>query len=97
MITRAVGVREAVELEETELVVLPRDVFLLCTDGFYNMVSAPEATELFKAANDNLETLSSSMINAANQSGGFDNITVLLAQRILPPVPGEDAKETLKG
>jgi serine/threonine protein phosphatase PrpC len=81
MITRAVGVRDEVELEETELSVLPDDLFLLCSDGFYNMVAAPDAAPLFLAHGGAVEALAASMIEAANHAGGYDNISVALVRR----------------
>jgi PPM family protein phosphatase len=83
MITRAVGVREEVELEETELVVLPGDLFLLCSDGFYNMVSAPEAAPVFLRERQNLDPLALQLVEMANEAGGYDNISVLLAERLV--------------
>jgi protein phosphatase len=83
MITRAVGVREEVELEETELVVLPGDLFLLCSDGFYNMVSAPEAAPVFLRERQNLDPLALHLVEMANEAGGYDNISVLLTERLV--------------
>ncbi len=83
MITRAVGVREDVELEENELSVVQGDLFLLCSDGFYNMVSAPEAAPLFIELKQDTEALAARMISVANEAGGYDNISVLLVERLM--------------
>jgi protein phosphatase len=87
MITRAVGVRDEVELEENELTVLPGDVFLLCSDGLYNMVSAPEVAPHFAAGAADLDALAHELVRQANLAGGYDNISVLLVERQRSALP----------
>jgi serine/threonine protein phosphatase PrpC len=81
VITRAVGVKEEVEVERTPVRVLPGDRFMLCSDGLYNMIPEPELTSIFI---DDHEDISSELISAANHAGGFDNITVIVLK-----VPGD--------
>jgi serine/threonine protein phosphatase PrpC len=56
-----------------------KDVFLLCSDGLSGMVEDAKIVEVVKGAPD-LETAVSSLVEAANQAGGTDNITVLALQ-----------------
>ncbi|MFP5079960.1 PP2C family protein-serine/threonine phosphatase [Pedobacter sp. JCM 36344] len=56
---------------------LPGDLLLLCSDGLSDMVNRQELTTILITEND-LEYKASELISAANQSGGLDNITVVL-------------------
>ena len=79
VITRALGMREHVQVDVLAHDIQDRDTFLLCSDGLSGMVEDPKLLELVKSAAD-LETAVSSMIEAANAAGGTDNITVLALQ-----------------
>ncbi|HVR03116.1 MAG TPA: Stp1/IreP family PP2C-type Ser/Thr phosphatase [Polyangia bacterium] len=79
VITRALGMREHVQVDVLAHDIQDRDTFLLCSDGLSGMVEDPKLLELVKSATD-LETAVSSMIEAANAAGGTDNITVLALQ-----------------
>jgi serine/threonine protein phosphatase PrpC len=52
------------------------DVFVLCSDGLSGMVDNKKLVETVKAAGD-LEHAVTGLVDAANQAGGTDNITVL--------------------
>ena len=79
IITRAVGVRPVVELEETPVDVLPDDVFLLCTDGLTRMLSDARIEAMLAAHGvDDPDATVRELVRAANHAGGKDNITVLL-------------------
>jgi protein phosphatase len=51
-------------------------VFLLCSDGLSGMVDNKRLAETVKKAGD-LEGAVTALVEAANASGGTDNITVL--------------------
>lgn len=53
------------------------DMLLLCTDGLTNMLTDSEIHEILKSDNSALET-AKVLIDAANNAGGADNITVVL-------------------
>jgi protein phosphatase len=81
MITRAVGVRNTVELEQTYVEVRPGDLFLICSDGLDGMISHQDIHRLLHDyRNDSLETQVQVLVDAANDSGGKDNITVILVR-----------------
>lgn len=75
VITRALGIDHDVEVEAR---VLPfdigRDVVLLCSDGFSNMV--PDSEKVLLLRQDNYRLACDRMIAQANRNGGADNITV---------------------
>ena len=59
---------------------LPGDLYLLCTDGLWGMISDEIIKEkLHDADPERLDEACEALIRVANASGGKDNITVLLA------------------
>ena len=79
VITRALGMREHVQVDVLAHDIQDRDTLLLCSDGLSGMVEDPKLLEVVKSAPD-LETAVSNLIEAANAAGGTDNITVLALQ-----------------
>ena len=79
VITRALGMRETVQVDVLAHDIQDKDVFLLCSDGLSGMVEDAKIAELVKGSPD-LETAVSGLVEAANQAGGTDNITVLALQ-----------------
>ena len=55
------------------------DVYLLCSDGLTGMVSDAEMATILNREGD-LDRACERLINAANDHGGVDNITVVLAR-----------------
>jgi len=81
IITRAVGVRPFVELDETMVDVQPGDVFLLCSDGLTRMLHDDVISELINHHGvQDLDTVVRKLVNEANMAGGKDNITILLVR-----------------
>ncbi len=56
-----------------------RDRYLLCTDGLTNMLSEAEISEIL-GADAPCEELCRQMVSRANEAGGYDNITAIVAQ-----------------
>lgn len=79
VITRAVGVSEEVDLEETEIDVASEDLFLICSDGLYGMISDHHMVEIVSHANS-VDDGVRNLIHAANAAGGRDNISVILVR-----------------
>jgi len=79
LVTRALGVEDAVLLEVNEHRVEPGDVYLMCSDGLSDMVDNDNIAQLL-ATDVPLEQKVAQLIDAANANGGRDNISVLLAQ-----------------
>lgn len=79
LVTRALGVEDAVLLEVNEHKVEPGDLFLMCSDGLSDMLD-DEAIARLLLAEGGLEQKTVQLIDAANANGGRDNISVLLAQ-----------------
>ncbi len=79
VITRAVGVDPAVEVDARLVEVAPGDTFLLCTDGLSGVLEHRELTSIL-LAHPNLDEAVERLITRANEHGGPDNITALLVR-----------------
>jgi serine/threonine protein phosphatase PrpC len=78
LVTRALGVEDAVLLEVNEHKVEPGDLYLMCSDGLSDMIDDPAIAGILTGESD-LERKSIQLVEAANANGGRDNISVLLA------------------
>jgi protein phosphatase len=58
------------------------DVFLLCSDGLSNKVSATEMQQIVVDNFDDLGRACAELVKLANENGGEDNITVVIAKCI---------------
>jgi protein phosphatase len=76
VITRALGMRESVQVDVMAEDVRDGDVFLLCSDGLSGLVDNLKLGDTVRKAGD-LEAAVTQLVDAANAAGGTDNITVL--------------------
>jgi protein phosphatase len=65
------------------------DGMLLCSDGLYNMVKAPEMLGVVNGGGT-LPDKCKSLLEKANENGGTDNITVIMAEVSGPGLPPAD-------
>jgi serine/threonine protein phosphatase PrpC len=82
LVTRAVGVDEAVDLEIHEHTLEAGDVLLMCSDGLSDMLADGQIMQSLQTlqANDSLADAGSTLVQSANAAGGRDNIAVILAR-----------------
>jgi serine/threonine protein phosphatase PrpC len=80
VITKAVGAKDAIDLDVIEQKLEPGDVCLLCSDGLHSMVSDAEILGHLTPFPESLETAAGRLIDAANEAGGKDNVTVVLVR-----------------
>src|SRR5690242_19142601 len=79
LVTRAVGVEDTVLLETHQHDVLTGDVYLICSDGLSDMLDDASIGQVL-LANDSLEAGCRALVEAANDAGGKDNISVVLVR-----------------
>jgi protein phosphatase len=77
IITRALGPEANVEVDTWTYPVRAGDILLLCSDGLTTMISEPRVAEILSEAGS-LDGAADALIDAANEAGGRDNITVVL-------------------
>jgi len=80
LVTRALGVGQKVSVDIQEHSILDQDIYLLCSDGLNDMLEDQEMHSLLTETDYSLEQLSHLLVKAANQKGGEDNISVILAR-----------------
>lgn len=78
VLTMAIGSPGVLDPQVLHAKVPRRGRLLLCTDGLHDLLSDDEIREL--AAGEDLEAAARALIERANRSGGFDNITALLIE-----------------
>jgi protein phosphatase len=79
VVTKAAGQEGPLDPSFTTLSLSPGDWLILCSDGFWNMVSEAQLTEILTTPPTNdLPTLVDSLVEAANHAGGKDNISLIL-------------------
>ena len=79
VITRALGVGSIMEPDTAEFRLQPGDVFVLCTDGISSAIEDAELLEQIREAEGDLGIAADSLIQRANELGGDDNATIVLA------------------
>lgn len=79
IITRAIGVFAEVHVDFFETVIKSGDIILMCTDGLTNMVDDESIRQIVRGQRDIVEK-TEKLIEAANQNGGRDNITVVIVE-----------------
>jgi PPM family protein phosphatase len=98
IITRALGPEPDVQVDTYTLAGRDGDLFLICSDGLTGMITDEELGSILRSS-ETLEEAAESLVRAANQSGGKDNITVVMFRLGNgddgDELPGED--ETIAG
>lgn len=80
LLYRCLGLKPGIEVDILPGIALqPGDRLLLCSDGVWDMVHPPERLASLVASAGRPAALCRRMIEAANQAGGEDNSTALLA------------------
>ena len=94
LVTRAVGVDPDVEAEVHIHPVRPGDVYLLCSDGLYDMLEEGEIQHVLEMFGANLDLAAAQLIQRANDNGGEDNVSVVVVKvlREFPVASGRWAK-----
>ena len=80
IITRAVGPESSVDVEVQEIATERDDLYLLCSDGLTDMVDDVALAEILCDHPTDLDTAGRMLVDRANENGGRDNISVILAR-----------------
>lgn len=86
VITRALGIEKEVEVDLSEEITDVNDIYLLCSDGLTDMVSDDVIHKILQEYGEDIEKAADELVITANENGGKDNISVILA-RVLSPFP----------
>jgi serine/threonine protein phosphatase PrpC len=78
-VTRALGVEPNVVVEVQEVPVQRGDYYVLCSDGLSDMVEDDDIHLTISTFSANLDTVAKQLIQLANDNGGRDNVSVVMA------------------
>ena len=79
VLTNVLGAREQVDVQVGEFRLVPGTLFLLCSDGLYGMVKEGGLESVLRAGGP-LEAMGRTLIQAALDGGGHDNVTAVLVR-----------------
>jgi serine/threonine protein phosphatase PrpC len=77
ILTRALGVDEDVQIDQATIEARPGDRIVLCSDGLTGMVGEERILEIL-SQHDDPQAASDALVDAANEAGGVDNVTVVV-------------------
>ncbi|HEV2685063.1 MAG TPA: Stp1/IreP family PP2C-type Ser/Thr phosphatase [Actinomycetota bacterium] len=77
VLTRALGADKEVDVDESRITLIDGDRLLLCSDGLTGTLSDEEIRDYATGGSD-LDEICRRLVEAANERGGQDNITVVL-------------------
>jgi serine/threonine protein phosphatase PrpC len=77
-IYRSLGEKPIVEVDTFMEQLRPGDKLLLCSDGLWDMVRDPKLEDVIKGTITDIEKMADSLIQAAYEGGGEDNVSVVL-------------------
>ena len=78
LITRSIGSHPQVDIDLETGEGKPGDVYLLCSDGLTDGVPDEEISNALSAASKHPQKIADALVDAANDAGGPDNITVVV-------------------
>ena len=79
ILTRALGAEPEIDLDDLVIALVPGDRLLICSDGLSSVVSVEEIRSTI-AGTDDLDETCRRLVEAANDRGGPDNITVVVVE-----------------
>jgi serine/threonine protein phosphatase PrpC len=89
LVTRALGIDFALDVELNQFVTRAGDLYLLCSDGLSDMLDDAQIAALLQA-DAPLDQSAAALVGAANAAGGMDNVSVVLCRIVScePENPG---------
>lgn len=93
VITRACGLAPQMKVDIAIHRVEENDIFLLCSDGLWNMVPDDKILARVDDNNDQLEKVPDLLIQDAIEAGGDDNITLVVMRNVRQGMVRDDLKE----
>jgi len=80
ILTRALGTADTVEVDAAEIPAFDDDYIILCSDGLTKMVTDQQILKTVLDLKEPQE-ICTELLEAANQAGGRDNVTILMLHR----------------
>ncbi|HUF97379.1 MAG TPA: Stp1/IreP family PP2C-type Ser/Thr phosphatase [Ilumatobacter sp.] len=93
IVTRALGIEPAVRVDSWTMPIIRNDRFLLCSDGLVDEVGDDVIESILLAHPDDPDAAAQALIDAANEAGGRDNITVVIVDVLDGDDPPDPTQE----
>ena len=93
IVTRAVGIAADVDVDIDVVDFLVDETLLLCSDGLTDMVEETEALAILSDERLTIEAKADQLIAIANDHGGRDNVSVVIARRTPANLKKEETLE----
>ncbi len=90
VVTRALGVEPEVLVDLWEFTPTPGDRYLLCSDGLFNEVADNQIASTLRRLSDP-EEAAAELVRLANEAGGRDNVSVVVADVVADDDPAGTA------
>lgn len=84
LVTRALGIEPSVAVDVREGLVLPGDIYLLCSDGLNDMIDDETIGRTLRDHHGDLARGAATLVDAALEAGGKDNVSVMLVRTLDP-------------
>jgi protein phosphatase len=92
VILQALGAQSEIFPVSARLIPNREDIILICSDGLSGKVGGVEMQRIILENSDHLEMACAELVKKANENGGEDNITVILAK-----ITGDELPEPTEG
>lgn len=80
LVSRALGAEAEIRVDVSEHPVHANDIYLLCSDGLNDMVDDADIELAISELRANLPLAANQLVQMANDNGGHDNVSVLIAK-----------------
>lgn len=93
IVTRALGIEPYVRIDSWTMPIIRGDRLVLCSDGLVDEITDDAITTILNEHADDPDAAAQALVDAANEAGGRDNITVVVVDVIEgddPPDPTEE-------
>ncbi|UCC44787.1 MAG: serine/threonine-protein phosphatase [Candidatus Zixiibacteriota bacterium] len=80
VITRALGVRDTVEVDYRVVKITAGDIFVLCSDGLCGFADDDDIFAVARKSRDDIDRMAADLVQMANDRGGSDNVTIVVIQ-----------------
>lgn len=93
IVTRALGIEPYVRVDSWTMPIIRGDRFVLCSDGLVDEITDDAITAILIEHADDPQAAAQALVDAANDAGGRDNITVVVVDVVEgddPPDPTEE-------
>ncbi len=93
IVTRALGIEPLVRVDSWTMPIIRGDRFVLCSDGLVDEITDQHITEILAAHQFDPDEAAQALVDAANEAGGRDNVTVIVIDVLEgddPPDPTEE-------